>query len=398
MKVRYYGHVDDYTGYGVAARAMCHALLAAGLELEIRSLSKLTTEGERYEGPARALAQHMRLDPELTDPDVVIVHTLPTDCARVFQIVTGKSPDMRDVPWIAYTTWETTQMPAFVRDSLQMAFVQVWTPSRRSLAAISTSYNVIEDPALGYIGSGSMAHTRVLVVPHAYDVDAIPPPLARTGTRPFRFLYVGAWSARKNPEGLLRAFAYADFEGGEAELWMHSAGTPQETFAVAHVSTGCHATMAKVRFLPEHLDDHLLHQQYQAADCFVTASRGEAWNLPAFEAMLHGRHIITPSGLGSDDFLDDTSAAFCHECQRQPAQVDAQVTSGIDGGVMIDVRGAQGVSARCSWRDPDLIKIGHLMREAVLDHKRTLRVHYNPADRYSYSAVGTLALKILENV
>src|SRR5688572_4829859 len=115
MKVRYYGHIGQKTGYGRAASDLCMALLGAGVELEIRPLSPPLQRV--FSDPYLPLASCVRLEPELDpNPDAVIVHTIPVDCRNIQDIVmSGPSPSRTSAPWIAYTTWEARTRPAKLR-------------------------------------------------------------------------------------------------------------------------------------------------------------------------------------------------------------------------------------------------------------------------------------------
>lgn len=396
MKVRYYGHIGERSGYGVAAREMCRALVTAGIDLEIRPLERRVMLEILDGGSNLPLASYLRPPSELEQPDIVIVHTLPLDCSQVLAHAIAEELEHHDLPWVAYTTWECMNAPPAIHDALSR-FDQVWTPSKASALALMNHIELATSQYQIIPFAEDRHRADVHVMPHAYDVESIHlDGLAHDG--PYRFLYVGAWTSRKNPSGLLRAFAHAGFRPDEAEIWMHSAGTSNEAFAIAHAQTGCHTSMARVRFLYEPLSWHLMLKQYRAVDCFVTASRGEAWNLPAFEAMLHRRHVIAPSPAGSDDFLIGTSAKLVDRGMASPAGVDVSLTSSDGKSADLRVIGAQGISSRSLWWEPDLFELAKAMRDAVDNQRRHLSLQYNPADRYSYEAVGKLALKHLEDL
>jgi glycosyltransferase involved in cell wall biosynthesis len=377
VKVRYYGHVGERSGYGVAARAMCRALVTAGVELEIRPIERRTSLAVLDEGSNLLLAPYLRRPDELTEPDVAIVHTLPLDCASV-----PFEGHLEETPWVAYTTWEAMSPVPDVMVSLLSTFDQVWVPSSATERT--------------FMGTADEVTTRVM--PHAYDPDLMYSDGTAEASGRFRFLYVGAWTSRKNVAGLLRAWAMAFSSADPVELWIHSAGASQEAFGVALHQTGLlPEQLAKVRLLNEPLTPQQMTSQYRMTDCFVTASRGEAWNLPAFEAMLHRRHVIAPSPAGSDDFLRDTSADLIGG-MAVPAGVDVKVTGKTGAGLNLEIVGAQGLTSRAKWLEPDLVRIAEAMRDTFATKRRDLRVKYNPEDRYSYEAVGKLALEHLEDL
>src|SRR5258706_16215485 len=76
VRIRYYGHIGQPTGYGRAAMDMCMALLGQGAELQIVPIARDAVLPKEF----LPLASHLGGDSRR--PDVVIAHTLPLDCAR----------------------------------------------------------------------------------------------------------------------------------------------------------------------------------------------------------------------------------------------------------------------------------------------------------------------------
>ena len=379
MKVRYYGHVQQATGYGHAARELVRALVSAGAEVEVRTI-----------GP-----RDLSWDPgDLSEllapvgaPDAIIVHTLPGDCGRVLELEglrRGAGPKL-----VAYTTWEALTAPLEVVAPLYEGFDQVWSPSRPcalSLATNGTHANASDRKD---------AESRTHVIPHTYNPDRDLPVVTQRGDV-YRFYWVGAWTARKNPGGLVRAFAYAFAPGDAVELVLHSPRCALETYAATLAATGLRqADLPAVRLSGRHLSQDELEQLHASADCFVSAARGEAWNLPAFDALLARRHVIAQYGLGSDEYLTDTSADLV-DGWESPAQVDVSLAQSEGGEVTARVIGAQGLSARSLWLEPNLYSMAEAMRAAYRDGRRGLDVSYDPAQRYGYAAVARQALNVLE--
>lgn len=381
MKVRYYGHAGQNTGYGKAALGMCHALLSAGVELEVRTLAPYSTL--KFEDHDLPVANRLRDDHDLDPrPDAVIVHTLPMDCGKVLEHSGLVTPGMlpADSLLIAYTTWEgTNETIAGGRGDFGLSFFdQIWVPS----------------PASRFLGG------EEIVMPHAFDeatLESRRQDAARADDR-FRFYYVGAWTVRKNVVGLIRAYAHAFTPDDRVELVLRCSGATKETFVMGVHQTGLQMhEMPPVRFASDYISDAAMIGFHREMDCFVTASRGEAWNLPAFEALLAGRHVIAPKGQGSDIFLVDTSAAL-YRSWSAPAGVDVRLMPAPEeGGFAVQTIGAQGLSARHCWREPDLLGLAGCMHDAYLTHRRQMTtVAYDVAERFGYKAVGRRAVEILE--
>lgn len=378
MKVRYYGHVGQTTGYGKAAEAMCLSLIAAGCEIEIRPLSPF--ESVKVD-PDLPLARCLRRDWELTQPDAVIVHTLPMSCASVIELA-GLEP--LEVPLVAYTTWEGSDaIPADMALGLDN-FDAVWVPSGQNLLSVEAG----------------KVMARVAVMPHAFD----PKRLERkpTTTRAdldgrFHFYYVGAWTCRKNPEGIIRAFTHAFTPQHPVMLTIHSLHASEEEFALALMRTGFNQKTAPyIRFNNREAPiDHILDLHQSLGDCFVTASRGEGWNLPAFDAVIAKRKVISPMNLGSDEFLIGTTTEFVPNT-RQPAGCDARIHHLEKQGYGIEVVGAHGQTSKTEWLEPDLIAMADRMRDVYVNQDRDLIIHYDIVDRFGYEAVGKKARTYLE--
>jgi len=322
------------------------------------------------------------------EPDAVIVHTLPRDCHRVLEFENlhrGRGPKL-----VAYTTWEALTAPLEVVHPLYERFDQLWAPSRP--CALAFASNGMHASA----GDRSSAERRTFVVPHGYE--QIPTSTeARRGHERYRFYWIGAWTARKNPMGLIRAFAYAFTARDQVELVLHSPGVSRDTFVAALAACGLEQSeLPAIRLSNVTLTDEEVVGLHLEGDCFVSAARGEAWNLPAFDALLAGRHVITQYGLGSDEFLIDTTADLI-DGWESPAQVDVTMAHSEAGEVTVRTLGAQGLSARSLWLEPNLSSLADAMRAAYEARTRSITFDYDPASRFSYAAVEQQVLNVLEN-
>lgn len=375
ISVRCYSHLHQRTGYGQAALGLARALSRAGVELELRTIGPHDSDWSPRE----------RVDLSrgtIENPDVIVIHTLPGDCSRVLELEGLRRG--AGAKLIAYSTWEALTAPEAIVRPLFDNFDQVWVPSRANAAAM--------DPA-------PQGRSPPYVIPHCFDEDvARPTSQAAPVDGPFRFYWIGAWTARKNPGGLIRAFALAFQPRERVELVIHSPGCSMDAFVAALAATGLQQDeLPTITLSNKFLGVDSLLRLHADADCFVTAARGEAWNLPAFDAMLAGRHIISQYGLGSDDYLNDTSADLI-DGWESPAQVDVLFARAENGCVSMRTTGAQGLSSRSLWLEPNLSSLASAMRSAFGDRQRTIDIRYDVAGRFGYAAVAKLALNVLENL
>lgn len=389
MLIRYYGHLGQRTGYGVAATQMC---LALSKQEDVRL--EICPDFERWDidhVPKALRGAITDANHTTPNPDAVIVHTLPGDCHKVL----AASPLIAPCVKVAYTTWEGTSCPDSVKLALD-GFDQVWVPSDVTKLALWSGRR--------------WQKPKIVVIPHTYDPSArgvyerkVDGLLGRT----YRLYWIGAWMARKNPMGLLRAYLAEFTSEDDVELYLHSVGTPPVLFQLALASAGIDEKPAagssepgrpRVLFSNENLSDEAVARLHQDGDCFVTATRGEAWNLPAFDAMLAGRHIISPDGLGSDEFLNDTSVNYIDSSPTH-SYLDARVVSppagAQPGAIAIATFGGSGMTSRVRWREPNLIDLSYAMRQAYDHRQRTINRHYDPAVKFGHYPVGQMAINAL---
>ncbi len=379
MKIRYYGAIAP-TGFGRATIEMCMALhRQPGVELEIAPMVQAGATSVRLPKTHLPLARLCKSSDDLDpNPDVVIVHTLPWDCVRALSKLgaAGVAPGAKR---IAYTTWEALYAPE--RLAIELAqYDRVWLPSAPAARA--------------FAGTMSYGDHVFDVMPHCFDEATFEERSRRVQSEgAFRFYYLGAWNVRKNPAAVLRAYAHAFTKDDPVELIIQSSGANPTSIRLAGASTGLSAAdFPDLRVRTEMISDADVLELHRGADCFVTASHGEAWNLPAFDAMLAGRHVIAPHGLGSDEFLAETSAAL-YGGAAAPAQHDVRM---IPGSSDLEIAGVQGMSARCLWVEPSMEALIACMRDAVKHRRRDLTANYDPRERFGYEAVGKRAVQLLQ--
>lgn len=134
-------------------------------------------------------------------------------------------------------------------------------------------------------------------------------------TTPVLFYYVGGWNARKNVRTLLEAYFNTGWTPIDpVELVIHSvAGSVDEQARQAHAFVTQSEFAALRDSLPNHLDAPIVRvltepksyswicKLHAANHVFITATRGEGFCLPAWEAAAVGNRVIVPAGaLGVD--------------------------------------------------------------------------------------------------
>jgi glycosyltransferase involved in cell wall biosynthesis len=149
-------------------------------------------------------------------------------------------------------------------------------------------------------------------------------------------------------------------------------------------------------FVTERQSHEDLIRFHHEGNCFVTAARGEGWNLPAFEAAILGNPVIAPGFSGHTDFLGDYCNGHLYDCQLTPAITqDLQIQDAIEvGGFRIQpVHRVEpsGISARQRWGEPDINELALVMRSlytAKTPRDFSSRLHFEY--KYGYERVGEL--------
>lgn len=376
MKVRLYSHVGQITGYGRAGVELAQCLLRVpGItQLEI---SAGTSVGERTLPVAPAVAACIRPERDLDPrPDLVIIHTLPRSCLQTLENIYNSLVSAEHLPmFVAYTTWETFQAPEDLVKQL-ITFDQVWVPSQVTAEAFRLAY-----PAIS---------SQLRVVPHAFDETTFE---ARQrvdrGDDVYRFYYVGAWTQRKNPAGVIRAFCHAFGREDPVELLIHSPGAEVDDLVYAMGSTGIDQSIApRVKPRRDPVSDDAIIDLHRQGDCFVTASRGEAWNLPAFDAYLAGNQLIVPADQGSDEYILQTNALRIGG-RITPATVDVRKVRTDGNQFAIEIRSPDGVNGKTLWRDPDLVQLAHSMR-MMATRRPPLITRPHPPGLFGYTPVAQI--------
>ncbi|MEM1180512.1 MAG: glycosyltransferase family 4 protein [Acidobacteriota bacterium] len=198
-------------------------------------------------------------------------------------------PRLRGRRRIGWVVWETTRMPESHVCNLR-DLDEVWTPT-------DWGRQVLVDSGLREV--------PVRVVPEGVDLEVFQPiPQAGLGDRPFRFLSVGKWERRKGFDLLVKAWAEAFKPDDPVELVLHTYDAKRPDWRLDHALARLDAgDCAPIRWSrPAPLLSLVL--LYNRCDVAVSATRGEGWGLPIFEAMACAKPVIAPAFGALGELLD----------------------------------------------------------------------------------------------
>lgn len=383
MFVRYIGPIAAKTGYAQAAHDYLCALKAA--DVQVCAIPYLDVDTADLDVRYDHLVEDIWRDPFIASHHVV--HTIPR-YAHIF--AEGKyAPIEAGCKKICITTWETDKLPADAVESLQRAFDLIIVPCRFCRDVFERS---------------GISPAKLAIVPHAYDpgfmqrakdlrwtTDWSPP-------RPFVFYTVGVAGARKNLIGTLLAY-WTAFAGRKDDVLLRVV-TPYVPIEVdSLVARMGLPELAPVEWIQKRLTDAELRVLHQGSHCYISATRGEAWGLGAFEAAQTGNLVVMPDFGGQVDFL-----RYAHHvivpCQLTPAVADEEQLAEVRiGGMTVKTKGTNapiGIDATQNWAEPDIVEMAGILRRAYAGVPRAGAPW--PNQPFTYKEVGGELRRLFANL
>jgi glycosyltransferase involved in cell wall biosynthesis len=378
MHIQYFGPFAKRTGFAQAAHDYMLALHRAGVSLEIRPLVECNSDDldERYHELMPLVAQ----GDSKKEVSHRIVHTVP----RAVPMFLPSAP--QSYKRIAITTWETTH------------------PSQDITDGLSASCDKIIVPSLFCGNALGAARADMAIVPHCFDPSHWPVAKAPRYESPYTFYSVLGWSERKNPIGLIKAYLAEFTSDDDVMLTLKVSGYSNDDLAALVRATNIPSDrLPGLDIVSCYYDHEDMVEFHHDGHCFVTAARGEGWNLPAFEAALCGKPVITPNFGGQMDYLK----GYCNT-----QKIGHFLTPAIAPPVAeepIDIAGLKvrpvtqtapsGITAQQHWAEPDLYSLQRAMR----DHcERRVPVDLSSRkafeDDYGYATVGAKLARLLERM
>ena len=292
MKVLFIGVYKDGTGWGNAAQSYIMALDAAGVEVVPRAVKLNNVNAEI---PDRILQLENR---DIKGCDIVIQNVLPHQMEY-----NGKFQKNIGIYFTETSHFNNSGWPQKLNlmDELWVCNQQMQCAATNS--GIDTPSHVVHVPT--YLDK--------------YKREYEPINFGFDGDR-FIFYFMGEIIRRKNIVALLKAF-HLEFSVHEpVELVIKgnlSGSTPEDTRE--HIIEMCNQVKTNLKLYPNLLDykqetimtdmvsnDYIM-RIHSTCDCFVAPSFGEAWCIPAFDAMCMGNTPIVNDCTGLREFVNDSN-------------------------------------------------------------------------------------------
>lgn len=319
-------HETLWDGTCVAVRLHARALATTGVPMLLKSFSNVVISEEGVVepqhvvglGPVQAEVGALR-DASIATLTPAIKHMVVRDATHLHMAIFPRgvmSVDPVEMvelrrrvasQTILYTVWE--------RDRVEPAVAQLLSRVAECWVPCSDNAQMLKD---------SGVTCPIIVVPHPFDpASDLAKLVRRKPIEARRFYSIGAWQPRKGYDRLIRAFLLAFVPDDDTSLTLKLSGgnwpgyaTPQACLeqCLAEpviVSKGwTPATLrGKLRIVTGRLPaDQILRLHFEN-NIYLSASHGEAWNLPAFDAKVAGNRVVHVPYGGTRDFCDSSDTA-----------------------------------------------------------------------------------------
>lgn len=361
-------------GMAVHSRATARALALAGIPTKLEPIGRSLLLDDELDEDARRVAWmsgmslgtvHCNLVQTIfSDPDYLNNVCLPPG-ARFGGQAQGEEQVLRNT--IVYTSWERDRVhPKIVSVLNRMA--EVWVPCQQNAQAFQES-----------------GVERLRIIPYGYDPEAwsLAEPRGRTPVPDGkRFYMIGKWEPRKNQHAVIGAFLQAFTPKDKASLYIKTGSfgadwasypLPKEglefwsrSSVVKAQGWTAEAINKRVRIHQERITDAALRDIHRTNNIYVSASCGEAVNIPAFESKVAGNRMIYVPWGGPADFAEESDVRVAYDMKP--------------------------VHPGYNWPEKDALWAQPLMKSLVesmqaVTVKSERRVPYNLEARYSLAAV-----------
>lgn len=235
--------------------------------------------------------------------------------------------------------------------------------------------------------------SNVRVVPHVYKAPvARAEKKLRSATDPYYFYSIGKWEPRKNNVAIIEAFLRRFSPKDRAFLWMKTSKfgtfsgypeTPAKALSqllskpeVRDKGWDMTNVQHKIAIVTSALSDADIERAHETGDCYVSASHGEAWDMPAFDAVAARARLVHVGFGGSEDYAP-SNAVCAWSGERESCHVDYRWEK--------DSR----------WAKVDVDLLARSMGEAYEDRQLGGEIDLS---RYSAASVGKLMADLCQEV
>lgn len=286
---------NPWDGWSIAARRYARAMLLNGWDLRLKSPIGVFSDGM----PEDLKRDFLPLERGTSSWD-----------AYVFSCPLASHDRMRDV----FEALRRSRRPVMFYTMFERTRIEM--PLREEVASLDGSFVpcIKNQVRMGRLG---LTH-QCIPLPYFPDDPRIQSSFPLPRRIPEVFAWHGRWEPRKAPDRLIRAFMRA-FREGECTLIIKCGPVPwtrshypmprdvieQELkLPEARANGWTDANWPKsIRVVTDTLTEGAMLELEAETDVYVSPSRGEGIDLPAFNARLAGRRLIVTESGGPEDFV-----------------------------------------------------------------------------------------------
>jgi hypothetical protein len=307
---------DPFAGFPEHARRCARSLDDAGIIVHLRSIDPSMQFHQRFEGGTDS-------DNLLEQYKDMLTRSVKSYLVEICQVVAEDTTFQRLVTHRFLEPEQLAQVnrykiisTVFERDRISHdesrclnAAAQVWVANNKDVKML-TDWGVHPD------------RVRVVPIPHFPDDPMLKLRGRKRQSGPVRFYHIGKWEHRKAHHEMLGAFMMA-FKPGEAKLYFKTS-TKAPDFGLEYPSSpeasikkwiddpltaengwDLRAANANIFLIKRRISTEQIRQLHKTGDVYLSLSRGEGFDMPAYDAKLAGNLMAyTPSG-GPQDFASE---------------------------------------------------------------------------------------------
>lgn len=369
MKVLYIGCYRDGTGWAYAAQGYILSLDSVGIEVVPRFIK---LNNNNYPIPERI--EELEQNSE-KNCGYVIQHVLPHqldfngEFEKNIALYVTETDNCRKSSW-----------PERIN-----TMDEAWVPNVFMAKEVSKNSNIF------------IPH---YVIPHAanmenYQREYEPLEIPEIKNK-FVFYCIGEINRRKNIGMLMKSF-HLEFSRDEDVCLMIKAHIPGESAeqAKAHLTELSSKVKRGLKIYPsedlyhreificDYLSDEQIMRLHSTGDCFVSASFGESWGIPIFDAMAMGKTPICTNTGGPRDFIDN--GGYLVDSTPEPCFGMIETFEELYSG-------------KENWDNPSVQEMRKHMRAAFNNKKEReekSRCGIEDSYKYSYNEVGIMMKEAL---
>jgi len=324
MKTLYIGNYRDGTGWSNACINNILAMDAAGIDVVPRAIS-FEAQDKNYSDKVKSLEIKHRSRSSNLDCDVVVQHTLPH--------LYCYDSNYKNIGFLAVESYD------FISTNWQRSINlmdELWVPNIQSKESATRSG----------------VNIPIEVVPHSLDIDRYNNTEGQKVQElqdTFTFGFVGEFVERKNLKALIKAF-HMEFGLKEPVTLLIKTSKVEMPELEAYCATIKRGLKTRNQYKTEVIISGMMDKQdyisvLSQVNCFVMPSRGEAFCIPALEAMALGIPAIYTDGIGMD------------YCVGTPVEARLEPCFGaLDTLPNLD-------TSDTMWREINIVKLCEAMRE-----------------------------------